>query len=320
METFMYKKTFLIKKVESIDGGWKLYPVDSDSEPIFISQQLYLKKKLPTKYWPWQENSLVITFIDNFMVAAELNDKKLFEISEENYPQEAKDYLSKMRQLLQRMKEDYAKEDEQIKQALTTYLAQIPLVENMEEKASSLHMCLRAYFKLHLLKNKTDDMLKERLSLTFWLLKICEKMYKRHADPDSLLGVCIAGLKWPLMLHLDFDYHCPDEVTNQMKSHGDAWTEIDDLIKSELPNIENPKLYSYIHFIVRTLLVCFSTDYATLDRNYTHDGWHRRLNTDEQDYKINFEKMELLKLTTFILPNQFTDDEIKKFFQSYNLY
>ena len=44
MNIFIIDKSYVIKKIKSVAGGWKLYPQDKNEKEIFISKQYYAGK------------------------------------------------------------------------------------------------------------------------------------------------------------------------------------------------------------------------------------------------------------------------------------
>ena len=52
MNIFIIDKSYAIKKIKSVAGGWKLYPLDKNEKEIFISKQYYAGK-MPFMF-PWQ--------------------------------------------------------------------------------------------------------------------------------------------------------------------------------------------------------------------------------------------------------------------------
>lgn len=331
MNTFMQKKSFSIKKIRKEENGWTLYPKNSKEATVFISNRFYTRSKLPRHKWFGRPNRLCLIVINDFIVSAELNNQKLFKVEENDYPEEIKEYLAKQRFWQKKIERAYLKDDCEIKDALRNYFPLVPIVQNMEISASELPLCSRAYLKLHLYKNKKDDLLQSRLSLIYLLLKIVAVIYNRHTFISKEdLFYCITAIKASLFYNvktmLTYDYHTDiDDIRTVFKDESndffDVWDEITEMISTNLPPIINKKLGSYLHYITRQMLCLFADDYSVLagyfsasqNPNYYH------LFTDEQDYKYHYKEMKLLNFVNFILPHQFTEKEIRAFLHSYSL-
>ena len=91
MNIFIIEKSYMIKKIKSVAGGWKLYPKDKNEKEIFISKQYYVGK-MPFMF-PWQTFKLDIVYVwgsknneIGFITSAVLNGNKLFEVPKKEYP------------------------------------------------------------------------------------------------------------------------------------------------------------------------------------------------------------------------------------------
>lgn len=324
MNAFIQQKKYRIEKIEKTSDGWKLYPTDKEYPPVFISKENYSGKMPPFFRWPRQKLELKVTTVKDFQVSAVLNGHTLFEVQEKDYPAAVKEYLAKA-QVLQQEQMALAKErDDAIKEALKDYLIDIPLNPNLEEELSSLRLCLRAYMRLHLFKGPHDREHTVRLNLMFLICKIAQRIYARHVKEDHILGIAVASLTFGMPYYPH--YACRiEEYEKILAEQGisdeglSLYREVDALMASELPPIQDDALKRYLNYLTRLVLDRFATDMATLDCKHCTNGWGRRLYSDEKDYEMVYKEMELLKLESFLLPETFTDEVIEDFIRDYSL-
>ena len=91
---FMKQRKFVINKIKKVDNGWNLYPVDDPSLPIFISNKYYSGKMPPFFRWPWEKIQVEVLFWGDFISLLKMNDKLVFNVGEEDYPDELKQSIS----------------------------------------------------------------------------------------------------------------------------------------------------------------------------------------------------------------------------------
>lgn len=328
---------FLIKRIEKLADGWNLYPVDN-GEPIYISSQNYVGKMPPKFKFPWQKHNLKITWTGDFLTAATMDDVLLFQIPEEQYPEDIKKGLKWVENMVHQYDEDCKKEDEQIKASLPAYLASVPENHNLEDELSTIRIPLRAYLKLHLFIGQNTKDKAKRLNLMFILCKICERIYKRHIqETDKAYGFDLhcsfATLKFgPSLItgekdvYPDYHQNVEHWITNADKEEFReaylSYYEAKELLEKELPRPENSLLTKYLNYLVRHLLWLYAEDWNNLQTHMHRHGFsNRRLNTDEQDYQFGdlYKSMKLLQESNFILPEIFPQEKIGHFIERYNL-
>lgn len=328
MNIFMKKESCLVKKIKQTDNGWNLYPVDDEEKPIFISCKNYSGNMPPFFKWPWQQVRLEVIQIDDFQVSASINDIKLFEIQEKDFPEEIKKRLCYGEQLQKNYEEKRKKTDEAIVKALNSYLQIWSRNPNLESQISELKICFRPYLQLHLFKGPSAPEYVQRVNLMAKLCEIAQRIYYRHFDEKSLFGATSGYLKYGIQLFNELypSYNLRVEEIEQAvkdKSKTDVtlanYYEADRLLTEVLPQIEDELLKRYLNYTVRDILRYYATDLNKLSTHYLTDAWGKRTCTDEEEYQRQFESMKLLKYHSLILPEQFSDQIIKNFVASYTL-
>lgn len=329
MNIFMKKESLLVKKIERKTNGWNLYPLDKDQKPVFISDKNYAGKIPPFFKWPWQKAELLITRVGDFQISAALNKVTLFEIPEENYPAEVKQILEKGEKLLAEAKAYEDAENNEIKKALTEYLPLLPLNPDLENDFSRFKICLRAYLKLHWFKGQPGPEHIQRVNLMAQLCQIAQRIYTRHINEDEFFGTISGQLKYGFRIwgsvypHYSMDVKTIEEAVND-KSKTDVtleeYYEADKLLTETLPPIQNDLLRRYLNYVIRDVLSVFANDFSDFDCGLSKHAWTgKRLLTDEEEYSFQYKKMKMLKYTSFILPEQFSDQSIASFINNYNL-
>ena len=328
MNIFMKKKSCLVKKIKQTDNGWNLYPVDEEEKPIFISRENYSGNMPPFFKWPWQRVNLEVLQVGDFQVSVSINDINLFEIPENNYPEKIQKRLSYGEKLEKDYEAFQKKTDEAIVKALNSYLQIWSRNPNLESQISELKICFRPYLQLHLFKGPSASEYVQKVNLMAKLCEIAQRIYYRHFDEKSLLGTTSAYLKYGIQLFNEVfpPYELRVEEIEQAvndKSKTDVtladYYEADRLLTEVLPPIEDELLKRYLNYTVRDILRYYARDLEKLSNHYLTDAWGNRTCTNEREYQRQFESMELLKYHSLILPEQFSDQIIKNFIDSYTL-
>ncbi len=324
MNIFMRKEVFLIKKIKKTEKGWLLHPFEKEEETVFIGRENYSGKMPPFFKWPWQKVRLEIVKIEDFIVSANLGGKRLFEIPENEYPSEIKKILEKGERLEAKVKKAMEDEDNAIKEALSEYLLKIPINPDLEDNVSKFQICLRAYLKLHLFKGEVTEDYLRRLNLMTLILDIVQRIYRRHVDEKSFFGVVFAQLKYSVpMVFPDYRMDAKD-IENAVKDKSVTdktladYYEAERLITQTLPKTDNALLLRYLNYVVRDVLSVFAGDYANFDCSQNKRAG-KRIFSDEDDYKCHYRRMQMLKYKSFILPKEFSEEEIENFIHNYSL-
>ena len=321
MENIFIKQTKVkVKKVTEISDGWLLYPIDDADEPVFISNQYYVGKMPPFFRFPWQKFTLLFTSIDNFILSAQINNKILFTMSEDNLPPNVKSKLNAGRKIAQEIKEQNDEIDNKIKIALEEYLSVIEVKSLLEDEMKDLHICFRAYLKLHWQKGKICSASKERLSLAIFLCQAAQKMCQRHFALDSCI---VLFLPFTTSARFQDDYRMDIEALSKINSDMvnvfSDYYEIDELLSYFLPKVENRLLKRYLVYVVENLCSLFIYDYSGFMSKVNYSIMTgQRTNTDLEVYR-SCKNIKMPYFSNFILPDKFDETVAKNFFYSCSL-
>lgn len=312
----MQDKSFQIKKIVKADGFWKLYPKLKGVDPILLDvNKVY--GELPVRWkWPWQSYKLSIKCYDDFIFYAEMDGRILFSISEDDFPEEIKKELSRMRAIERTSKELMQKYDETIKQQLAEFLPKVEPIACIEDKIPQLSICWRLFFKMRLSSVYQEDK-EQEIFLLYRLADIVQRIYQRHVDDDAPLSVVFAYHDVALKSLPDTGY---DGVCIEIMEKDSEYDKQDAYslyreVKRDLlrifPGIPRPLEY-YLNFLVRDMLVRYADDYATLVCKRPRDLFGDTINTDNEAYGYLATEMKLPKFSSFIFNRAYTDEEIKK--------
>ena len=324
MENVFIKKTcFRVRKIKKCPEGWVLGSARGNKETdedrvVFISNKYYAGKMPPFFRWPWQKLYLEFAQVYGFICSAKINDKVLFEISRADFPPDIKAKLEEDEKKLQKTKAFYEQMDNDIKAALAEYLPKIPVNPLFEDEMADLHVCFRAYLKLHWQKSKQIPDFKQRLSLATSLCKAAQRICKRHFDFSTSLSIVFMLLKAPLFFHPSYrtDIKFLEEQNpDAAKSLFATYYEIDEMLDALLPKVENESLKRYLIYVVEKLCLIFISDYVEFARNNNHN----QLDSDTQIYRNCCSDVKLPYFSNFILPDTFAKNETETFFQTHSL-
>lgn len=305
----MTQRKVVIDKITKVDGGWNLFPVDEPSLPIFISNKYYSGKMPPFFRWPWKKIQVEIFFLGNFISLLKMNGETIFNIKEEDYPDELKKILEQVR--LEQEKERKEKEViiAQIKISLDKYLVDFPINQNLEDDIQKLHICLRAFLKFHLYRKYTSkidaqDYLR-RLSLLTILSFCAEKLLRRRCslngsdwasvDPFSLLSFYLSDPEL-----VEKDAHNLMYPTTFRE-----FLEVEEMLSTSLPEIKDKRLKHYLNYVVCCLAYYLAKDYNTL--------------LHKVSYKSLYKEMMLFKQSSLIFLEEPSDEDLKDFMSIYIL-
>lgn len=324
MNIFMHVDDYSIKRIEKVANGWNLYPAEKDSKPVFISIENYSGKMPPFFKWPWEEVKLKITRVSDYMVSAVLKDVKLFEIQETDYPSKVKETLKKGEIMERNFNLKCEEEDSKIEAALCEYMKTLPPGNHLEDEASRLPICLRAYLKAHLFKGRLTPDYLQRLNLMYLIFGIVLRIYRRHVDERELFDTTLATFRFKQPYpgyRIDVR-----EIENAVKDKKqtdvtlEPYYEIDKLLNIMLPPIGDALLRRYLNHVIQEVLHLYANDNADFDRNKLKDGWTgKRICTDEQDYKYQYKVLHLHKYKSFIMPEIIADEDFDDFIRDYSL-
>ncbi len=318
MNIFIIDKSYMIKKIKSVADGWKLYPQDKNEKEIFISKQYYAGK-MPFMF-PWQTFKLDIVYVwgsknneIGFITSAVLNGNKLFEVPKKEYPAHIKKKVDAGDEINSKQQEHMDTVNKAVISALDSFLPTIMLYYG----CTGLNVDLRCYIGLHIFKGEKTPEYEQRLKLMMILCRIAERIYKRHVNMDDCLNVGLSAIKFGLPGPWYGDENMPlDKESPAMQ----MFWEVDDLLNEYLPPKMNILLRQYLNYVVRDILRVFAQDYNLICKGKLDpfEHFHEEY-SDEKVFRLNIEKMQMPKYTSFILPKVFSDVEIYSFTRDYNL-
>lgn len=327
---FIEKICFRVRKIKKCPEGWVLGSARGNKETdedrvVFISNKHYRGKMPPFFKWPWQKLYLYFEQVDGFMLSAKMNGKVLFEISRADLPPEIKAKLEKGEKLLQKAIAHYEQMDKDIKEALEKYLPGIPVNPLFEDEMADLHICFRAYLKLHWQKGQKLPDAKQRLSLSILLCKAAQRICKRHFkfDTPPSIGLVFLPLKAALFFHPDYradrkklEEQNPDAVKDLFA----AYYEIDEILDALLPKVEDEALKRYLVYVVEKLGLFFASDYVEFMDEMNYNVFTGKpAESDVNAYKRCCTEVKMPYFSNFILPDKFTKEDAKTFFWTHDL-
>ncbi len=312
------EKKFRITKITKNGNFWNLFPKGCD-EPVCLDTNLVYGKLPPRWKWPWQYHDLTIkTVADKFTVYAEMDGVVLFAIPEENYSEETKREIRR----IEKIESDYVAFQQQytdsINAQLHDFLPKIPEVPELEEEINKLPVCWRAYLKMHLPMQYESKENQQRLFLTYHLIRIADRLYRRHTDLDAPLSVAFRSVEFSIRDRLS------DSLTDGMVELVEKtpqfrnsqafilFNEAKAELERVLPPTEQP-LNLYLIQVIHHLLSSYSVDYANMVCKRPRDVWGDTVNTDNEAYRYLCEEMNLPKLSTLIIEKSFSNQEIANF-------
>ena len=313
------EKSYRIKKITKSEGYWNLYPEKHDA-PIKLKADLVCGNLPPVKKWPWQRHILNIKTVvfGKYIVYAEMDGLVLFNISEDEYPNNIKAEISR----IEKIEADYAayqeRLDTSIKELLQKLLPQLPEIKDLEEEVNKLPVCWRAYLKMRLPLHYESNEAKQRLILTLLLTQIANRIYCRYVDGDEPLEVAFGSLKFSIC-DKSFDLlECTliDGFDNNQKYRNLKafmfYNEIKQELERVLPPLESTLGLYLVQQICR-MLSAYSSDYATFTLHRPRDLWGNNLSTDNLAYRHLCSKMTLPMLSSLIIEKKFSTDDVKNF-------
>lgn len=325
---FIKKICFRVRKIKKCPEGWVLGSARGNKETdedrvVFISNKYYTGKIPPFFKWPWQKLYLEFEQVDDFMLSAKINNKTLFTVASENLPPEIKVKLEKGEKLLQKAKAHYEQMDKDIKEALEKYLPNIPVNPLFEDEMADLHICFRAYLKLHWQKGTKLPDAGQRLSLSILLCKAAQRICKRHFKFDASFSLVFLSLKAALFFHPDYradrkklEEQNPDAVKDLFA----AYYEIDEILDVLLPKVEDEALKRYLVYVVEKLGLFFTSDYVQFMAEMDYNAFTGKpTESDVNAYKRCCTEVEMPYFSNFILPDKFTKEDAKTFFWTHDL-
>lgn len=321
MNIFIQSEELVIRRIETNSDGWLLYP-QKEEKPRQISRKYYQGKMPPVFKWPWQTSKLKITSVDGFILSAVLDDVELFKLKEQDYPPQIKKSLAKGEKLWKRFEASQKRVHNEINEALKAYLPSVPLDPELEDKISTLNICLRVYLKANFLLGGYSPEDRQRLNLMFLLIGIVQRVYERHINAEEWLATTLARIvfndPYPhyTIKAAEIEAACKQEETKLVLR---LYYEIERLFSERLPSLEDGLLRRYLNYVVQELLSLFADDYAELQLNLCKDFHGRRTFSDEEEYRMQYQKMNLPGYACMVLPQIVPAPEFAKFVREYSL-
>lgn len=288
--------SYLIKKIRRADGWWKLYPKGSVA-PIYLREE-YVHHKLPPVWkFPWQGHKLKIkVVVNNFISYAEMDGVVLFDIPEEQYPDEVKKIIAE-NWAADNVKRINAKYRKSVLEQIEKYLPQVPQVENVEEKINALPFCWRRFMQKYLFLQQ-DEKQRQKLMLLYHLVAIADNMYRRDVNCESVMDVVFAGGKYALfnlILNKDDAAHSMTLENDEKVIEHEAY-DLYREVKAEFEQImPQPSMRAdiYLSMMICELLYMYAYDYSELICQRQRDYFGDTLENDEEDYPRLIDKMRL---------------------------
>ncbi|MBR3677043.1 MAG: hypothetical protein IKN71_07930 [Alphaproteobacteria bacterium] len=312
------EKSFLIKKIKKADGYWLLFP-KGKKEPIKLEEHIVYGNLPPTWKFPWESHKLTLKIVlGKFICYAEMDGLVLFDFDESEYPEDIKKEKARIWLLERQIAAEKEKYIKSIKQQIVEYLPLVPVVENYEDNIETLPICWQWYMRMLVPMLYQDDEARRRLYLTYWLITIANRLYKRHVDIESRIDITFGQIKFATLKSATEDIYTviPKEIENNPKFSNSTVFKLYREVKVEmeriLPSMPDT-LETYLNYTVTCLLEAFSADYATLESERPRHLSTNPATSDRSAYRYLHSKMKLLKFSSLIIEKQFTDEEIEDF-------
>ena len=312
----LIEKKFRIKKITKNGDVWELFPKEG-GEPVRLSTNLVYGDLPPRRKWPWECHELTIKTVSyKYPVYAEMDGRVLFDIPEDKYPEEVKQEVRR----IEKIQMDYAEYQKQyaetINAQLHDFLPKVKPIADLEEEIDKLPICWRAYLKMHLMMQYESEEARQRLFLTYYLVKIADRLYRRHTDLDAPLSVVFRSVEFSL--NKQFSDCLTQELAKEFEKDADYSTKyvVFKEVKLELERVLPPAPQSlnwYLNQTVHRLLAAYADDYANLVCERPRDLWGDTINTDNEAYRYLCSKMKLPRLSTLIIEKSFSDAELENF-------
>ena len=321
MNIFIKESYFFIQKIKSTSDGWMLY--SKSHKPVFISKKNYTGKMPSSFKLLWQSVFFEYQYIDDFIIFARLNHTTLFKVPESEYPEHIKKKLEQGEHLWNEYYKNASEKYKEIRKALQSYLLTIPLANDWEEQCSKLPICLRAYLQYQWYMKPSTPELLQKINLMLRIFQLVEIINKRHSHKEQFwvlheLKRC-GSVIWGCYIDIDTQEKAialKDGKHSSLRLH----REVENLITTNLPPVQNKWLCNYLNFLIRDILNIYLLDQGYLSIYRQRDGWSGRyLLTDEEEYKRQYEDMKLLQYKSFIFSEEIPVSELKVFLENYSL-
>lgn len=331
MENIFIKKIcFRVRKIKKCPEGWVLSSARGNKETdenqvVFINNKHYTGKIPPFFKWPWQKLYLECEQVDGFMLSAKMNGIVLVKTSRADFPPEIKAKLEEGEKLLQAAIAYYEQMDKNIKEALEKYLPSIPVNPLFEDEIADLHICFRAYLKLHWQKGQKLPDAEQRLSLSILLCKAAQRICKRHFkfDTSSSIGLVFLPLNASLFFRPNYQVDLKkmeEQNPDAVKYLFAAYYEIDEILDALLPKVEDEALKRYLVYVVEKLGLFFASDYVQFMTEIDYNVFTGKpVESDVNAYRRCCAKVEMFYFSNFILPDKFTKKDAETFFWTHDL-
>lgn len=308
---FMIRRKFVINKIKKVDGGWNLFPVDKPSLPIFISNKYYSGKMPPFFRWPWKKIQVEVLFWGDFISLLKMNDKLVFNVGDEDYPDALKKLLEQLRLEEEARKKEQKAILAQIEVSLDKYLVDFPINQNLENDIQKIHICLRAFLKFYLYRKYSHIVDAQnylrRLSLLTILSSCAEKLLRRRC---SLNGNDLAFVD-PFSC---LSFYLSDPELIEKEAHKllyptmfREFLEVEEMLSTSLPKIHDKRLKLYLNYVVCCLAYYLAKDYNTLCL------------ANKASYKSLYKDMVLFKQSSLIFLEEPSNEDLENFMSIYIL-
>jgi hypothetical protein len=310
------EKSYRIRKIKAGDDCWELYPKKS-KEAIKLNAGLVGNMFRLNRKWPWQTYNLKIKVaVKKCIVYAELDGEVLFDIPEEKYPENVKKEIRR----IEKIEAEYAamqqKFTDEVKNQLHDLLPRVPIVADLEDEINKLPVCWRAYLKLRLFMQYEGPEAQQRLFLTYHLVKLADRLYRRHTDANEPLDIVFRSVDFTIYDHAVSSFYefLLDGTVKPERGEKifEIYLETEQEIERIFPNLPK-ELKIYLNQLIHHMLNAYSEDYASLHCYRERDFWGDNVNTDSQAYRHLCKEMKLPLLTSLIIEKSFTADDIKSF-------
>jgi len=325
-------ETFQIRKIRKVDGKWQCFPKEKNAQPIELDADIVYGKLPPVRKFLWQYHELHIKRADSFIISAEMDGLVLFDIPENQYPDDIKRELKRTEEFMQKAEQCRLAYDAKVKSEISNYLPMVKPVCDMEKEISKLLIVFRPYLKIHFYKGEKSEDAKQRLTLMYWLMVIADRLYKRHVRKGFFDAA--QGVLYFMVQRIDGTVDYNEAMVNSLVENpkyrdGQPYVlyhEITEQLHEVLPNLTNKTVEVYCNYVVREVLYLAAQDVFEMhDEEAYHSRYYsaKRVENpngiDEEIYMGRRYNMKLPQFVSFIIEKKFSSEEIEMLHNRYNL-
>ena len=315
------KKTFRVRKIRKVGGVWQLFLKDKNAKPLEFSVDKIEGELPPVWKFPWQCHELIIgTVVEKCICYLEMDGKILFNLDESDYPDDVKKEITRLKKIDKKIEQWERERLEELKKQIVEYLPQVPTVKNLEDEINKLHMCWKRYLQMLLPMQYQGPEQERRLRLMYWLITIADRLYRRHVDMESPspLGITFAYAEFAMreLISQDWDDVVIGAFEQNPEYRNDEvfcfYDEVEQELKRVMPPMEK-RLLIYCNLVIHQLLSAFANDFAELVIHRSRDLFGDTINNDGEAYRYLVTKMQLPKLSSYIIEKSLSGKEIEDF-------